>query len=368
MCSWGHLSFRHATRSGSLRASTGLLGLVISACVAAVSAEPDPSRPITELIAILASSEQAHADKWAAVQALRQHGTEATPHLVRLLDESGGNARYYAIRTLGYVKDPAATQALCRVLLDRSYGPRRYAAIALGQIADPSALEALRSALNDAPHVATDALDALVKIDSLEARGVLEKYHCGGTSDDLRVTISINKSDLRVGDEIRVQASLTNVSGKHVLVSLGAEQQSGYLLFQRKDGAFIEHINTGLRDTRKVSRRQLRELRPGETIECLLSGRVAVWSRGEKEDHAFVVSGPPFLTLDFGVTAFHVRRPGDYCVRFVFAQRRGLLDSLRAQGLPDDRVDLVWQGKVVSNSLVFSVSPVGTDSRPAEQE
>lgn len=349
-----------------------LLSVILIACLflsCTTGHDPDSSNAIVpsgtdthtqrveELTTILTSPSLHHADKWKAVLEIRSYGLKATPGLLRVLEEEDkGNSHYYAIRTLGYIKDPNATEALCKTLLNTKHGPRRYAAIALGQIADSCAVDALQKALDDVPHVRSDALDALVKIDSNEARAVLEQWHFGDTTPGLQAEIVCDKSVYAVGDQIRIDASLANESEKSVQLAAAQGERYGYLVFKRKDGAFIEEVGTRMWEARVIRQAPLRELAPGAKLEYSFLGRVAMWTRGEKDDHAFVPSGKPFVTLDFRWVAFHICQTGEYEVRLVFMQGGELLHQLKAIGVSKDRLRLVWQGKVVSNPVSFSVA------------
>lgn len=315
------------------------------------------SRSVSELLSILASPDLPHIDKWNAVQEIRQHGRKAAPGLLELLRTNETNARYYAIRAIGYIKNLDATGVLCKILLDREYGPRRYAAVALGQIGSPQAVDALRKALDDVPHVRQDALDALVKIGSNEATRAVEEYHFGNPTSNLQLRILSEKSVYALGDTIRLDATLTNISNKSVLLSMKEGKPFGYLVFRRKGGAFIEEIDTGLRDQRGVTMgAQLYDLTHGATLQCSFAGRVAMWTRGEKDGHAFMPSGSPFLTLDFRQVAFHIRELGEYYVRAVFKQDHELIERLKATGVSEEKLALVWRGKAVSKPVCLTVT------------
>lgn len=316
---------------------------------------------VVELTAMLASPRLQHADKWKAVQEIRSHGRKATLSLLRILDEEDkGNGHYYAIRALGYIKDPNATEALCKILLDPKYGPRRYAAIALGQIADPCAVDSLEKALHDVAHVRADALDALVKVNSKKAREVLEQWHFGNMTPGLQAEISCDKSVYAVGDQIRINAKLTNITNKSVQLAAAKGERYGYLVFRRKDGSFVEEVGTRMWEARVIRQAPLRELVPGAKLEYSFFGSVAIWKRGEKDDHTFLPSSQPFLTLDFQWVAFHIRQPGEYEVRLVFKQDENLLRQLKVIGISKEELQFVWQGKVVSNPVSFSVAAKST--------
>jgi hypothetical protein len=321
------------------------------------SKESHSPERLEELTDILASPNIEHADKWKAVQDLKKLGKNATLELIKILKEADkGNSHYYAIRALGYIKNPAATETLCEILVSRKYGPRRYAAIALGQIGDPRAVDALQKSLDDVPHVRGDVLDALVKINKKKAREVLDQWHFGDTTPGLQMEIVCDKSVYAVGEQIRIDASLANASEKSVQLAAAQGERYGYLVFKRKDGAFVEEVGTRMWEARVIRQEPLHELAHGAKLEYPFLGRVAMWTRGEKEDHTFVPSEVPFLTLDFRWVAFHIRQRGEYEVRCVLKQDEDLLRKLKAIGVSEDKLKLIWQGKVVSNPVSFSVT------------
>lgn len=327
-----------------------------------------PGRPVKELIAVVASPNATHAQKWEAVIELKGYGDKAVPGLLQVLSQPDVNdSRYYAIRALGYLKSRTATKALSRILLDRGYGPRRYAAIALGQIGDPKAVPVLAKALADRSYVRDDALDALVKIDSRESRKTLERYHFADSDPCLKLEISCKPASCTVGDRITVEAKLTNVNAKNVRIIVTDGEPMAYLVFQRADGGFVESVDTGLREDRTAGSLVLHKLKQGAPLEWRHAGTVKEWTRGEKDDHAFVPSGKPFLTLDFRQLAHHIRRPGEFRVRVVLRQDKDALAFLRSvPGLEAGSADVGLE-KAVSNAAAFSVvssSSRGRGDRP----
>lgn len=305
---------------------------------------------------IIASPEAPHEEKWQAVQELKQRGEEAVPGLLGVLSrDDAGNSRYYAIRALGYLRSRAATAALSRLLLDRGYPSRRYAAIALGQIGGPEAVLALTKALTDVPHVRTDALDALVKIDSQESRKVLEEYHFTSTVPAVRLQISCQPGPYQIGDKIAIAATLANTGSASVPLIMSENEPMFYLVFRRANGSFVEAVDTGLLEDKLESTITLRDLKPGASLRWQLVGKVTEWTRGEKDSGASASSGRPILTLDFGAVTFHIRRSGEFQVRVVVKQDEDLVKLVRRFPELSARSADITVKQVASNEVCFSV-------------
>ena len=338
---------------------------VASACVAVSTAEANgTASPVKKCIAVLSSPTAPHTEKWEAVQELRRAGDEAVPGLLEVLAATDtNNSRYYAIRALGYLGSPEATEALSQVLLDRGYTPRRYAAMALGQIADPRAVPALKKALTDVSHVRADALDALVKIDSEESRQALEDYHFAHSDPGLKVEISCKPGPYAVGDSIEIEAKLVNVARKTVPIVVSNGEPISYLVFQRTDGSFVESVDTEVLEDRPIGVLLLHDLKPGAALKWRLTGLVAEWTRGEKDDHTFIPTDRSFLTLDFGSTAYHIRRPGEFRVRVVLRQDEDLVERLKHLPAFAARSADIGPKKVASNAALFSVRASGRPRR-----
>ena len=332
-------------------------GYVSSFSESKITTKSDISNILENLTTILSSPNVGHPQKWKVVQDIREYGKKATPYLIKILDNKDiGKSHYYAIRALGYIKDPASTPILCKKLLDSKYDQRRYAAIALGQIDDPHAVEALKKALTDIRYVREDSLDALIKINSKDAIKAVENYHLSDVSNDLRLQMSINNSIYKIGDTISLNTTLTNFSDKSVLLSGVKGNTFGYLVFRKPDGAFIESVETGLKTKRLVSAdASLLELKSKSALEYSFTGKVEMWTQGEKDDHAFVPSESPFLTLNFQHITYHIRKPGEYTVQVVFKQGNELIEQLRTVGTADDKLQNVWQGRVASKPVSFKV-------------
>jgi hypothetical protein len=313
---------------------------------------------VSEWVAVLRSPTASHEEKWAAQGRLVTAGLPAVQPLIAALDDD--RAQYYAIRALGHLKSPAATQALSHILLDRGYGPRRYAALALGQIGDPKAVPALQKALSDVPHVRADALDALVKVDSRESREALEEYHFAGSDRGLRLRISCPSASYAVGDRITIEANLTNVTQKTLPIVVSGGNPMAYLVFQRSDGSFVESVEAGLHQDRGDDELSVHELGPGAALEWRVSGAVEQWTMGEKDDQTLVPSREPFLTLSFGRRAFHVRRPGGLRAHIVLRQDGDVIVRLRRVPALARRSADVGLKKVVSNEVSFSVVTTGS--------
>ena len=312
---------------------------------------------LQRLVEVLASPEAVHADKWKAVQEIQVYGDKAVTNLVRLLLTTGSNdSKYYAIRALGYLGDSTVTDALCNILSNRQFGGRRYAAMALGQIRDPRAVSALEEALDDVDFVRSEALDALVKIDSPESIRALERYYFADSDSRLVLSATTEKPVYALGDAIQIQARLKNVSKETILLAEAMRSQWSCLVFQRFEGGFVEEVDTGLREDRAASKPvTLAKLVPDQELDWRFSGTVQKWTRGEKDDHSFVVGGEPFLTLNFQYRAYHIRRPGKYQVRIVLRQGTREIGFLKSAGLPEDQIKGAWNGVVVSAPATFTV-------------
>jgi HEAT repeat protein len=142
-------------------------------------------------IAILKSDAE-HKEKWQAKEGLVRIGQEAVGPLIDALKDE--NAKYYAIRALGEIKDERAVEALATVLLDKNYGARRYAAIALGSIKSPKALPALQAALNDEKgYVIKDTLTALQYIDPSQGDSFLQKIISQQNPNGMEIKLSASK-------------------------------------------------------------------------------------------------------------------------------------------------------------------------------
>ena len=339
-----------------------LLLLLSLACIAGQPTDPSQvqgstAKSLGALLESLAATNAPHSEKWQAVLQIKAYGKQATPGVLKVLSHAPSETqKYYCIRALGYLGDPAATEALCNILTNRQFGGRRYAAMALGQIRDARAVPALQNALGDVDFVRADALDALVKIKSPEAIAALERYYFAKSDSRLLLSIACDKPVYAPGEGITLQAQLKNASKEGVLLAEGTQSQSSYLLFQRSDGEFLEEVNTGLREDRAVrAPPTLRKFNPGEVMDWKYTGTVETWSRGEKDDHSFVPAGEPFLTLNFKRRAYHIRRPGKCQVRIVFRQSTREISFLKSAGLPEEQLKSVWTGSVVSGPVTFTI-------------
>lgn len=114
---------------------------------------------------------------------------DAVPELVQALHNRPTHIRAAAARSLGEIGDPAAVAGLAKAVRDSVTIVACAAADALGQIGDRSAVTALKEVLdnyeryhhfertrNHERGVYLAALDALERINSLDARIALRKY------------------------------------------------------------------------------------------------------------------------------------------------------------------------------------------------
>ncbi len=109
-------------------------------------------------------------------EALTAFGALAVPELLACLaDAKSAEARVWAARILGRIKDARATDDLVARLYDRDDRLRMAAAEALGEIGDPRALQSLvRATLRDpAPQVRAHAAGAVAQIEGPRALDIL---------------------------------------------------------------------------------------------------------------------------------------------------------------------------------------------------
>jgi HEAT repeat protein len=117
---------------------------------------------------LTALADPAPTARWhAAMAAIERVGEPAVAPLVALLDSKDAFVRRNAVKALGWVGSPSATQHLVGVLgKDREAAVREQAAWALGEIGDPAARRALeRAQLRDpATRVRDEAAWALIQV------------------------------------------------------------------------------------------------------------------------------------------------------------------------------------------------------------
>lgn len=102
--------------------------------------------------------------------ALSKIGKPAVEPLIKLLEDSNNNIRFFAINALGIIGDERAVEPLIDALNDKDTNVRRITADALGKIGDKKAVEPLIEALLEGPYtffhkkVCIEAIRALGKI------------------------------------------------------------------------------------------------------------------------------------------------------------------------------------------------------------
>lgn len=139
-----------------------------------MSAPPD-AREIARLLDLLVS--EVHAERRSAALAFRKLGSAAVEPLRSLL--SGGNqrAQLEAVRTLGDVDDPAATDDLLRALTSDDPHLAARAARVLGRLKQARGAFALLSAFaHPSPDVRYEAALALVRLPVMPVRSYLEAH------------------------------------------------------------------------------------------------------------------------------------------------------------------------------------------------
>lgn len=116
--------------------------------------------------------------RWYAAAALGKIGGErATLRLLDLLSDSDDGVRFYAVHSLGRLREPRAVSRLEAILAgDADAGSRMAACWALGEIGDAAAVEPLRKALTDdsAEDVRWNAALALARFCDESGRPTLE--------------------------------------------------------------------------------------------------------------------------------------------------------------------------------------------------
>ncbi len=134
--------------------------------------------------------------------------------------DSARTDRQVALFELGKRRDARALAGLAELLLEDPFAETRvYAALVLGEMDDPRATHALLDALcDDAPEVASHALQALVKLGSGAVVHLLALYEQGGSSVERRVWIARALGEIgtaAAGEVLRVIASS---QGEHARV------------------------------------------------------------------------------------------------------------------------------------------------------
>ena len=115
------------------------------------------------LIALLGRHEAAVSARIAAI--CIEIGPRTGPLLISTLEKGNAQARFWAARILGEMKETHAAKALETALADSEPDVRSAAAWALGRIADAAALEILKDALDDPVwYVRAHAAEALGRI------------------------------------------------------------------------------------------------------------------------------------------------------------------------------------------------------------
>jgi HEAT repeat protein len=144
---------------------------------------------LTELFVALVAGDDEHAE--AAIAGLAalplQAASEITPTLRKLLNASQADTRWWAVRALAALPDPAAPAMLAQMLADPDLTVRQCAALGLRLRPDPQAVDALRAALSDDdPLLARLAGDALAASGALAVPGLLEIMQNGSQAARLQ--------------------------------------------------------------------------------------------------------------------------------------------------------------------------------------
>ena len=316
---------------------------------------PTLAEPWATHLATLADPARPHAERFAAVLAFADGPPEAAPALADLLPDGG--ARYYAVRALGELGDPAADDALREVLADRAWGPRRYAALALGQIGSnkPETGRALELALDDQPAVRDDALLALTQLDPIAGGPPLVRFWTQGLSTGLEVRIEpLQDAALSLDRPVRLEVRLTNRTDHDLVLP----PQSRILcrgLYLMDAAGRTPHPRPFEEDSgRRPVTLDETILQPGAAVIVSLPITLERWDRGLPLDHE-LRPAPPRWALVVGANRYlmHPDASGDLTVRLVW--HPAFVSDLVATVA---RKDAFWTGKAASEPFALTLPPL----------
>jgi hypothetical protein len=308
----------------------------------AAAAEDFTSKNISDRITIL-SSKAEHREKWQAKEALVKIGAQAVEPLIESL--KNGEARYYAIRALGEIRDARAVEPLGEIAVDRNYGPRRYALAALAAIGSRKALPFFKQALSDEYFGGTAAYLAQF-IDPSKENNYFQKELFRQTPNGLKVSLSAN----RIVNTVAVKVTFSNISSQDFVIQID-EIYKGLRLFAQAQNGLI--INSSMTAEYKymTGKESFHSLEPGGTFSFSIVGEI-VRSKSppdRAEEMAFMYPSGTYKTINFDDSRLDVGiLKGDSCSLYYIFES-GSVQKKWAQekfGFTD-----LWSGKAVSNPV-----------------
>lgn len=133
---------------------------------------------LKRLLADLISDDDVRAV--AAVDALSALGNMALPSLLKMLQETDPNRRWWAIRVMSAIPDPIVPVQLRKALCDPDYTVRQCAALGLSQQPSIDSIPDLINTLNDRDRlVARLAADALIAIGGPAVTDLIQTLETG---------------------------------------------------------------------------------------------------------------------------------------------------------------------------------------------
>lgn len=326
-----------------------------ASAVEATPAAPAPTLPepwATDL-ATLADPAAVHADRFAAVLRFAEAPSEAAPALAALLPDL--DARYYAVRALGELGDPAGDAPLVEVLADREWGPRRYAALALGQIgsADPDTGRGIEAALDDVHQVRDDALLALTRLDPAAGGPPLARFWTQGLSTGLEVAVVAPETALTPDRPVRLSVTLTNRTD-HLLVLPPQSVVLARGLYLVDAAGRVAHPLPYGEGARRPATLDETRLEPGAAVIVSLPLSLERWDRGLPIDHDWRPA-PDRHALSVGAVRYLLdpASAGELSLRLVWHPT--FVADLVAL-VP--RRDAFWTGKAASSPLTLTLPPL----------
>jgi HEAT repeat protein len=138
-----------------------------------------------------------------AVQELAAYGPQVLPYLYELMSSDLVDARWWVVRALAEVKDPASPPLLIKALHDPEMTIRECAALGLRQQPDPAAIPDLIECIqSEDRELARLAVDAFVSIGAEAVLPLIDQFKNGQT----RARLAAVQALARIGDTRSIPA------------------------------------------------------------------------------------------------------------------------------------------------------------------